>query len=372
MKKLIITSTVLFLFVISLQAQVKIKMQQEGGVYTTPCTVNGLKLQFIFDTGASNVSISLSEAIFMLKNGYLNEADLHGSSYSQLANGEIVKNTTVNIRELEVGGIKLENIQAIIIHELSAPLLLGQSAIQKLGKIYIEGNELVIVNFNKPNSKNACLEAKVLQDSAFSYIFSPELPIQLIANTLQKAYDLCPDSLMCFSIFQMGLAYFRLEENDLGYKYFEKYVDCFSEEKGDYYVYKIEAYMELGFSCLEQKLYNESIIYFEKAIMEGASDKEAAEIYVNIAMAYAYLGKKSLAVSNSFKAERIIFRVKNISENDVINGKIKDYDLGLLYFNLANYYYELNDNSNYRRYIKTSALCNYDAAIEHCKTRDIK
>jgi aspartyl protease family protein len=39
-------------------------MQKDGGVYKVPCTVNGLKLEFIFDTGASVVSISLTEAIF--------------------------------------------------------------------------------------------------------------------------------------------------------------------------------------------------------------------------------------------------------------------------------------------------------------------
>jgi clan AA aspartic protease (TIGR02281 family) len=109
-----------------------------------PCKINGLKLGFIFDTGASNVCISLSEALFMLKNGYLNESDLKGSSYSQIANGEIVENTTVILREVEIADIKLTNIEAVIIHELTAPLLLGNSAIKKLGKISIENNELII------------------------------------------------------------------------------------------------------------------------------------------------------------------------------------------------------------------------------------
>ena len=41
--------------------------RQASNVYTIPCKVNGLALNFIFDTGASSVSISKSEAIFMLK-----------------------------------------------------------------------------------------------------------------------------------------------------------------------------------------------------------------------------------------------------------------------------------------------------------------
>ena len=117
MKKLILLLLIVTATLSIGQAQVRIKMKNENGVYTTPCTVNGLRLRFIFDTGASNVSISLSEAIFMLKNGYLNEEDLKGASYSQLANGEVISNTSVIIKELEIAGIVLNNVEAIIIHD---------------------------------------------------------------------------------------------------------------------------------------------------------------------------------------------------------------------------------------------------------------
>lgn len=100
-----------------------------------PCKVNGLSLDFIFDTGASDVSISLAEAIFMLKNGYMSKGDLLGTEYYRLANGQIEEGTEIVIRRLEIGNIVLRNVKASIVHELSAPLLLGQSALQKLGKI---------------------------------------------------------------------------------------------------------------------------------------------------------------------------------------------------------------------------------------------
>ena len=161
----------LLIFPALVNAQVKVKMTPENGIYTMPCTINGLKLKFIFDTGASSVCISLSEAYFMLKNGYLNESDINGSSYSQIANGEVVKNTTVKLREIEISGIKIYDVDAIIIHELSAPLLLGQSAIQKLGKIQINGEELIIVNSslnsflkNDVDSMSYCLGLNVGSD----------------------------------------------------------------------------------------------------------------------------------------------------------------------------------------------------------------
>jgi predicted aspartyl protease len=74
-----------------------------------PCLVNGLKLNFIFDTGASDVSISLTEASFMLKNGYLKESDIKGTEYYSFANGDIAEGTTILLREVDIKGIKLYN-----------------------------------------------------------------------------------------------------------------------------------------------------------------------------------------------------------------------------------------------------------------------
>ncbi len=132
--------------------QVTITMKKEDGVYIVPCKVNGLGLSFILDTGASNVSISITEALFMIKNGYLHDDDLLGISYAQLANGEITENTRINIDEIEFAGLKLRNIEAIVVHQLNAPLLLGQSAISKLGKIQIDPSKNTLTIFNAPNN----------------------------------------------------------------------------------------------------------------------------------------------------------------------------------------------------------------------------
>lgn len=57
-----------------------------------------MPLKFIFDTGASDVTISLTEALFMLKNGYLKETDFKVSVYYSIANGEIAEGTRINIQ----------------------------------------------------------------------------------------------------------------------------------------------------------------------------------------------------------------------------------------------------------------------------------
>lgn len=116
-----------------------IKLQKEqSGIYTIPCKVNGLPLKFIFDTGASSVSISESEAIFMLKNGYLSENDIMGRQQFQTASGAILEGTKILIKKIEIGGLVLRNVEASVVHSNNAPLLLGQNVLSQLGKISID------------------------------------------------------------------------------------------------------------------------------------------------------------------------------------------------------------------------------------------
>ena len=118
---------------------IKLK-RQASNVYTIPCKVNGLSLNFIFDTGASAISISKSEAIFMLKNGYLSVNDIIGNQQFQTASGDIQVGTKIIIKKIEIGGLILQNVEASVVHNENAPLLLGQSALSKLGKIEIDYN----------------------------------------------------------------------------------------------------------------------------------------------------------------------------------------------------------------------------------------
>lgn len=109
-----------------------------GGTYEVACTVNGLPLRMIFDTGASDVTISSVEANFMLKNGYLSESDVKGRRSYVNANGEIHDGTVLRLKEVKLGDIVLKNIEASVVHSQTAPLLLGQSVLERFGVITID------------------------------------------------------------------------------------------------------------------------------------------------------------------------------------------------------------------------------------------
>lgn len=120
--------------------------RKPGGTFEIPCNINGLPLQMIFDTGASDVTISSVEANFMLKNGYLSEKDVKGKKYYQIANGQISEGTVVTLREVKVGDAVLRNVDASVVNSQKAPLLLGQSAMERFGTITIDNinNKLFI------------------------------------------------------------------------------------------------------------------------------------------------------------------------------------------------------------------------------------
>lgn len=116
----------------------EIPFTKDGGVCRVKCEINDLPLHFVFDTGASDVSISNVEATFMLKNNYLVPSDIVGKQNYINANGEIIEGTVVNLRKVGFAGLSLANVKASVVRNQKAPLLLGQSVLGRLGKIEID------------------------------------------------------------------------------------------------------------------------------------------------------------------------------------------------------------------------------------------
>ena len=123
-----------------------IKMRKEGGVYCIPCFINGIAMDAIFDTGASSISMSLTEARFLRKQGKLDDEDIIGIKQYSTAEGTILEGMDVVLKEVVFGGRILRNVRAGIVENEVAPILFGQSALSKFGKITIDySNETLIL-----------------------------------------------------------------------------------------------------------------------------------------------------------------------------------------------------------------------------------
>lgn len=120
--------------------------RHQGGTFEIPCEINGLPLKMLFDTGASSVSVSSVEANFMLKNGYLSNSDFGGKEYYLTADGNISEGTKITLREVKIGDFILKNVKASVTYNQKAPILLGQSVMERFGTITIDniGGKLLI------------------------------------------------------------------------------------------------------------------------------------------------------------------------------------------------------------------------------------
>ena len=104
---------------------VEVPFSAANGVPTVKCSINGLPLTFVFDTGASDVSISQTEASFMYKNGYLSKKDIVGNSAYITADGSISIGTNIILQKIDFGGLELKAVRASVVGNQRAPLLLG-------------------------------------------------------------------------------------------------------------------------------------------------------------------------------------------------------------------------------------------------------
>lgn len=61
------------------------------------------------------------------------------------ATGNISQGTLINLREVKIGIRQLNNVEASVVHNLEAPLLLGQSALSQFGKLTVDykNNEII-------------------------------------------------------------------------------------------------------------------------------------------------------------------------------------------------------------------------------------
>ena len=116
----------------------------ENGNCYVKCKINDLPMRFVFDTGASDVSLSMVEASFMMKNGFLSEKDVMGSVKFSDAVGNVSEGTVINLRKVQFGDVELDNVKASVVKNQKAPILLGQTVLSRIGKIEIDKDKKVL------------------------------------------------------------------------------------------------------------------------------------------------------------------------------------------------------------------------------------
>lgn len=135
---------VMMVAITAIAADYVMKMKRLSGVYTVQCEVNGVKKDFIFDTGAAHTSLSQEFVNDLLARRKLSKSDFVGTTQTRNASGVVDNNATVIIKQLKVGNRLMSNVKAIVAVSQKAPLLLGLNAIELLGEWSMRKGYLVL------------------------------------------------------------------------------------------------------------------------------------------------------------------------------------------------------------------------------------
>lgn len=126
---------------------ISVPFTEQGGVKFLDVSINGMGVQMIFDTGCSGALISIDEAEYLYKKGRITNADFKGITKAQIADGSIVENMVINLKEVIVGGkIVCPDVEATVSPNTNAPLLLGGEIINRFAAYSVD-NENRVINF---------------------------------------------------------------------------------------------------------------------------------------------------------------------------------------------------------------------------------
>lgn len=131
---------------------ISISYEEMGGVKVIPVKLNGVTMNMIYDTGCSGIHLSLNELQTLYKNGKFSQEDVLGVEYSSIADGSIVENGSINIKEIKIGDgddcIVLHNKKATVSPNQVAPILLGNDVLDELASVEVD-NVNKKINFYK-------------------------------------------------------------------------------------------------------------------------------------------------------------------------------------------------------------------------------
>lgn len=128
------------------------QLDKRNGVYFIPCRIVGESVQGVFDTGASDVLISLDLVGRLLSDSVIRQDDVIGTQNLMIADGSIQEGWVVNLPHVEIAGRMVLNVRATVTKAIGAPVLIGNSVLSRLGPFTIDySRDLLIFDVEIPD-----------------------------------------------------------------------------------------------------------------------------------------------------------------------------------------------------------------------------
>lgn len=128
-----------------LPVQEVILLEKYGGVYHVPVEINGVvRLLFILDTGAAEMSVPADLVLLLRQMGQLGKNNYISPKTFILADGTRIRQERILLRQVKLGNRVLRQVSATV-GEDNSPLLLGQNLLEKMGAYTLDpkGQKLV-------------------------------------------------------------------------------------------------------------------------------------------------------------------------------------------------------------------------------------
>jgi hypothetical protein len=109
----------------------RVLLVDRGGVFMVPVRINdAIDLDFLVDSGATDVSVPVDVVLTLLRSGTLTAADFTGSRIYLLADGSKLPSATFVMKSLRIGDRTLRDVECGI-SPIQGELLLGQSFLRR-------------------------------------------------------------------------------------------------------------------------------------------------------------------------------------------------------------------------------------------------
>jgi gag-polyprotein putative aspartyl protease len=123
----------------------RIPLKRQNGTFVVPVSINdALAVDFVVDSGASDVCIPADVVSTLFRAGTLASGDFLGSDTYRVADGSTVPSAIFRIRSLKVGNRQIDNVVGVVT-KVHSSLVLGQGFLSRFSSWSIDNQRQLLV-----------------------------------------------------------------------------------------------------------------------------------------------------------------------------------------------------------------------------------
>ena len=123
--------------------RLEIQMRRKRNCFIVPMVINGVELNFILDTGADDITLSLSDRNRLYAADALSDDDVVGGRNYVVANGTVERCPIYSVEYATLGNRTVEGVQVSVMDGNMS--LLGGAFLRHLGRVTVDYDRCVLI-----------------------------------------------------------------------------------------------------------------------------------------------------------------------------------------------------------------------------------